>query len=94
MKIGIYTLTETGEVPNFVIKGGYLAVFNGNASPQDFDLVGLVDDDAPGINFPTWNDLLAYATEHFGATVKDEEGIEYPVDILLSFATPVLGSGE
>lgn len=47
-KVVIYTLNADGSVPDFVINGGHFAAANGNAAPQDLNLVGEVADDAPG----------------------------------------------
>jgi hypothetical protein len=41
MKLIKYTLTPEGTIPEYVVDGGYLAVANSGASPQDLDLVGV-----------------------------------------------------
>lgn len=46
MKLIKYTLTPEGTIPEYVVDGGYLAVANSGASPQDWDLVGVANDDA------------------------------------------------
>jgi|LakMenEpi03Aug12_release.lakeMendotaPanAssembly.Ray.scaffolds.fasta_scaffold3586636_1 hypothetical protein len=60
MKIAKYALNSDGTVPDFVIDGGYFAFANNYPSPQDFDLVGVVSDDAPVTAFASINDFVNY----------------------------------
>lgn len=60
MKFIKYTLTAQGTIPEYVTDGGYLAVANGGASPQDLDLVGVATDDAPQTGFANKAALIAY----------------------------------
>jgi len=60
MKLIKYTLTPEGTIPEYVVDGGYLAVSNGGASPQDWDLVGVANDDAPQVGFANKAALIAY----------------------------------
>ena len=61
MKLIKYTLTAEGTVPSYVTDGGYLAVANTNSSPQDWDLVGVANDDAPQTGYASEAALLSYA---------------------------------
>ena len=63
MKLIKYTLTPQGTIPEYVTDGGYFAVANGGASPQDLDLVGVANDVAPQVGFANEAALLAYAQE-------------------------------
>jgi hypothetical protein len=61
MKLIKYTLNTDGTIPEYVIDGGYLAVANDGASPRDWDLVGVANDDASQTGFANEAALLAYA---------------------------------
>lgn len=63
MKLIKYTLNSDGTIPSYVTDGGYLAVANANSSPQDLDLVGVANDDAPQEGFANEAALLSYAEE-------------------------------
>jgi hypothetical protein len=60
-KYTTYTLTAEGTIPSFVFRGGQFGVPNGGASPQDWTMVGEVDDSAPGDAF-TVQALADYLT--------------------------------
>ena len=60
MKIIIYTLDINGNVPEYVIDGGYFPTLNNNASPQDLDLIGLANDSATQDSFNNEQDLYDY----------------------------------
>lgn len=70
MKIIVYTLNSNGTVPEYIIDGGYFSVANNNASPQDLDLVGIANDDAPQPGFVNKTALAAYI-ESKGLEFKD-----------------------
>lgn len=59
MKVTTYTLNADGTIPAFVINGGMFPRTNGNSSPQDLTLVGIVDDDAEGESY-TLETLISY----------------------------------
>jgi hypothetical protein len=61
MKMIKYTLNADGTVPDYVLDGGYLAVANANPSPQDLDLVGVANDEAPQEGFANEAALISYA---------------------------------
>jgi hypothetical protein len=61
MKMIKYTLNADGTVPDYVLDGGYLAVANANLSPQDLDLVGVANDEAPQEGFANEAALISYA---------------------------------
>ena len=63
MKLIKYTLNADGTIPSYVTDGGYLSVANNGTSPQDWDLVGVANDDAPQTGFANEAALLAYAQE-------------------------------
>lgn len=63
MKMIKYTLNADGTVPDYVLDGGYLAVANASSSPQDLDLIGVANDDAPQAGYANEAALLAYAEE-------------------------------
>ena len=60
MKLIKYTLTAQGTIPEYVVEGGYLAVPNGGASPQDLDLIGIANNNAPQAGFANKAALIAY----------------------------------
>ncbi len=60
MKLAIYNLNIDGTVPDFIIDGGYLPFNNGNDAPQDYDLIGVANEDAGVISFEGKGSLLAY----------------------------------
>jgi len=63
MKMIKYTLNADGTIPDYVLDGGYLAVVNANPSPQDLDLIGVANDNAPQAGYANEAALLAYAEE-------------------------------
>lgn len=64
MKMIKYTLNADGTIPSYVIDGGYLAKLNGNASPQDYDLIGVATDSAPQTGYANQAALLQYAEDN------------------------------
>ena len=40
-KIIKYNLTSSGTIPTFIVDGGYFAKTNSNASPRDWDFIGV-----------------------------------------------------
>jgi len=63
MKLIKYTLNTNGTIPEYITDGGYLSVRNSDASPRDWDLVGVANNDAPQTGFVNEVALLAYAQE-------------------------------
>lgn len=59
MKVTTYTLNADGTIPDFVINGGMFPKANGNDSPQDWTLVGIVTDEADGEHY-SLEDLISY----------------------------------
>lgn len=59
MKVTTYTLNADGTIPDFVINGGMFPKSNGNPSPQDWTLVGIVTDETDGEAY-TLETLIAY----------------------------------
>jgi len=64
MKMIKYTLNSDGTIPDYVVDGGYLAKSNGNASPQDYDLIGVATDAAPQTGYANQAALLQYAEDN------------------------------
>ena len=67
MKIIEYTLASDGSVPAYVVDGGYFPVANDNEPPRDLTLIGVANDDAPGIAFSSQQSLTDHLAE-IGAT--------------------------
>ena len=78
MQIATYVLNLDGTVPDFVIDGGYFAASSVGASPQDWTLVGVVDDSVQSA-FATVDDLTEYLATISGGEWVDIEG--HPVDV-------------
>jgi hypothetical protein len=74
MKVVIYTLNENGEIPEYVLDGGYFPNPNGGAFPQDVDMVGIANDDAPGTELSSKADVLSYCATFMDETVEDMDG--------------------
>lgn len=77
MKVTTYTLTADGTIPEFVDSGGMFALANDNASPQDWTLVGVCTDDAPG-DAMTEAELVTYVEGFMPVFVDDIDGTETP----------------
>ena len=78
-KVAKYVLNPDGTVPWFVIDGGYFPDSREGASPQDWTLVGIVDE-ASGIEgFADVDALVAYLESIGGLEWTDMEG--EPVDL-------------
>ena len=91
MKLIKYTLTAEGTVPSYVTDGGYFAVANTNSSPQDWDLVGVANDDAPQTGFANEAALLAYCqSKNFVFTDPITEEI-IPLETVVSSIWSKLG---
>jgi len=84
-KIIKYVLNEDGTVPEYVINGGYLADATGGLSPQDWTLVGLATDDAPGEVISSREDLMTYIISLGGETWVDPQGNPVNLDALADF---------
>lgn len=85
MKLITYVLNPDGTIPDYVVDGGYLSVKNDNPSPQDYNFVGVVNDDFVGNGFASESELLNYAQSN-NITHKNfmtEE--ELPIEPLVSF---------
>ena len=91
MKLIKYTLNTNGTIPEYVTNGGYLAVANGDASPRDWDLVGVANDDAPQTGFANEAALLAYCqSKNFVFTDPITEEI-IPLETVVSSIWSKLG---
>ncbi len=79
MKIIIYTLTRTGEIPSYVIDGGHFAKPNTKSSPQDWDLVGLADSSANEPVLATRADLFDYVSSFMDDYIDIKNGQTFTV---------------
>ena len=69
MKVTTYTLNADGTIPDFVDNGGYFPDSREGDSPQDWTLVGVCADDAPG-DAMTEAELVTYV-EGFSPVFTD-----------------------
>jgi hypothetical protein len=60
MKLIIYTLTNKGEIPNYIIDGGYFPKKNDKKPPQDYDMIGLSNSNDGIKELKTKAQLLKY----------------------------------
>jgi hypothetical protein len=91
MKMIKYTLNSDGTIPDYVTDGGYLAKWNGNASPKDYDLIGIATDAAPQTGYVNEAALLQYAQDNnftFTDPMTDEE---IPLENVISSIWSKLG---
>ena len=57
-----YTLNVDGTIPAEISDGGYLGKKNSNASPQDWDLIGITVDDTAYTGLEEYTTLEALTT--------------------------------
>ena len=91
MKLIKYTLNTNGTIPEYVTDGGYLSVANAGASPKDYDLIGVANDDALQTGFANQAALLAYVEEKnfvFKNPITEEV---IPSETVVSFIWSKLG---
>lgn len=84
-KIIKYTLNQDGTIPDYVINGGYLADPRTGPSPQDWTLVGLATDDAPGEVILSREDLMSYIIDLGGESWTDPLGNPVNLESLTDF---------
>lgn len=73
-KIAKYILNPDGTIPSFVISGGYFSVKNDNEPPQDWTIVGVVEDH-PGLeSFLDLDSLVNYLESIGGLEWVDIQG--------------------
>lgn len=63
MKLVIYKLNEDGTVPNFIVDGGYIPTPNGGVAPQDYNLIGISNNDLSENAFTNEDSLISYINE-------------------------------
>jgi len=83
-KIVLYTLTQSGEVPNFIFDGGHFPKKNNLDSPQDYDFIGLTDDHSLESNFETKAELLDYVTSFMSDTYDFTTNKVYEIETLVN----------
>lgn len=74
MKVVIYTLTPEGEIPEYIVDGGYFAKPNDKNAPQHLDFVGVATDEATESELTSLAELTAYAEAFMEASVTDFYG--------------------
>jgi hypothetical protein len=72
MKVIAYTLTENGEIPEYVTDGGYFAKDGSKPFPQNLILIGVANDDAPETAIVTKAELVQYI-ETYSPTIYNPE---------------------
>lgn len=77
MKVATYILNADGTVPDFVDDGGYFPDARDSDSPQDWTLVGVCIDDAPG-DAMTEAELVTYVEGFMPVFTDIEDGSETP----------------
>lgn len=77
MKVTTYTLNADGTIPDFVDNGGYFPDARVGDSPQDWTLVGVCTDDAPGAAM-TEAELVTYVEGFSPVFVNPEDNTETP----------------
>ena len=91
MKMIKYTLNSDGTIPDYVVDGGYLAKSNGNASPQDHDLIGVATDTAPQAGYANEAALLQYAEDNEFVFINPITEEVTPLEDVVSFIWSKLG---
>ena len=83
-KIIKYNLTSGGEIPSYIADGGYYPKANGNASPQDWDMIGATVDGSSETGLGELADKTAIKTYLDSYTsdwkTEDPEGNEVDFD--------------
>jgi hypothetical protein len=71
-KVIVYTLTVNGEIPEYVIDGGYFANDSNKVFPQQLNLVGIATDEASEKAIATKAALIEYVAT-FSPTIYNPE---------------------
>jgi hypothetical protein len=91
MKVTTYTLNADGTIPEFVDNGGYFPDARVGDSPQDWTLIGVCTDDAPGAAM-TKAQLTTYVTAFSPVFVNPEDDTETPAaDVVAAWWTANVG---
>lgn len=77
--ISVYRLNSDGTVPDYVIDGGYFPHSAEGPAPQDWDLLGVTTEEAPGTPFADVDALEAYLVSIGGESWTNPDGS--PVDL-------------
>jgi hypothetical protein len=64
MKVIAYTLTASGEIPEYITDGGYFAKDGSKPFPQNLILVGVANNDAPETAISTETELANYVATY------------------------------
>ena len=91
MKVTTYTLNADGTIPEFVDNGGYFPDARVGDSPQDWTLVGVCTDDAPG-EAMTEAQLVTYVEGFSPVFTNPEDDSETPAaDVVAAWWTTNVG---
>ena len=91
MKVTTYTLNADGTIPEFVDNGGYFPHARVGDSPQDWTLVGVCADDAPG-DAMTEAQLVTYVEGFSPVFTNPEDDSETPAaDVVAAWWTVNVG---
>ena len=82
MKVTTYILNSDGTIPSYVLNGGYFPNSRVGDSPQDWVLVGVCSDDAPGDSMNE-AELVTYVEAFWPLFTNEIDGTETPaVDVV------------
>lgn len=84
MKVIIYTLTEDGQTPSHIVDGGYFAKLNSNASPRDYNLIGLAETSTVEPVLASKAEVLAYCQSFMNDYTDPILGTEYSVEDIVN----------
>ncbi len=81
-KIIKYNLTSGGEIPSYIADGGYYPKANGNASPQDWDMIGATTDGSSEVGLGELADKAAIKTylDSYTSDWKDRDANDNEID--------------
>ena len=81
-KIIKYNLTSGGEIPSYIADGGYYPKANGNASPQDYDMIGATVDGSSKTGLGELADKAAIKTylDSYTSDWKDQDADGNEID--------------
>ena len=91
-KIIKYNLTSGGEIPSYIADGGYYPKANGNASPQDYDMIGATTDGSSETGLGELADKAAIKTylDSYTSDWKDRDAEDNEVDFDQDAAATIL----
>lgn len=60
MKLITYTLDVDGNIPSYIVDGGYFSVANNLESPQDLTFIGVATEEAETTGFENQENVVQY----------------------------------